>query len=79
MMNSSRFAFTIWFLDKDIDTYALHDREHIFVFAAIGRCLFLTVVAMQIKNINIIEATHQFTPHLAMNQSIQETIVADVG
>ncbi len=78
MMNSCRFIIAIGLFYEDVDADTLHDRENILVLATIGSCFFLAIVSMQVNDVYIIKATHQFTAHLTVNNPIQETIVTNV-
>ena len=64
--------------DEDIDAYALHNIKDILIFAAIRSGFFLTRVAVQVEDINLVEDMHQFSAHLPMDKSVNKTIVADI-
>ena len=71
------FIVVIWLFHEDINTYTLHNIKHILIFGAIKSGFFLAAVAVQVKNVDFIESSHQFFAHLAVDDAIEEGVVAD--
>ena len=78
-MENLSLSTTVFCLYKDVDADTLHNVKYIFIFGTIWRCLFLTTVTMQVKNIDFVKCTHQLLPYLTMYNSINKTVIADIG
>lgn len=67
------------FAHRQQDRHALLNVEYIFVFAPVRRDLLLLRVAVQIVDVNLIEAAHQVLAHSAKGWVVQITVVRDEG
>ena len=76
----SKFAFLlVACFDKDVNANSLHNVKDIFVFTSIRSNLLFTTIPMKVENENLIEYLHQGQSHLSMCDTVNETIVADIG
>ena len=68
----------LFFLNKNVYAYALHDIKDIFVFATIKSRFFFSCISMQIKNVDFIKSFHQRFTHLPMDDSIYKAIIWNI-
>ncbi len=73
-----RCAVSFRHFHKNIDTHTLHNIKYVLVFAAVLARLFLSGVAVQVQYVNFVKGLQQTLTHLAVYQSVNKTVVADI-
>lgn len=62
-------------LDQQADRDALFDVEDVFVLAAVGGDLLLLGIAVEVDDVDLIEAAHQRLTHPAESRVVEEAVV----
>ena len=71
------FLFEAGFLDAQDNGHALLDIENVLVFGAVGAFLLLLAVAVEVENVDMIEAVHQGLSHPSEGRIVEVAVVSN--
>src|SRR5438128_503755 len=75
-MRYLRFPLSLY---KDADCHALLDIKDILIFCAVGSAFFLLGIAVQVKDVDFVEAVHKALAHATEGGIIEVAVIGNEG